>query len=72
MLKIVHIRNSGGDKEGPTRTPRLNLFGDWDLGSDEDDLTDEELGADPDLDVMTAINGALGDGSSNESTSNSG
>ncbi|KAH6661760.1 hypothetical protein B0J14DRAFT_707985 [Halenospora varia] len=58
--------------EGLTRRSRATLFGNWELDSDEDSLTDEELGTDPDPDVMTASDGALGDGSSNESTSNSG
>lgn len=37
-----------------------------------DSFTDEELGIDSHPDVMTASDGALRDGSSNESTSNSG
>jgi hypothetical protein len=45
MLKILHIRRSGSDVEGPTRASRGNSFGNWDLDSDD-------LGADPDPDVM--------------------
>ncbi|KAH9204561.1 hypothetical protein DL95DRAFT_529207 [Leptodontidium sp. 2 PMI_412] len=63
-LKILHIRKSGVDMEGHKRRSRGTSF--WDLDSDEDSSTDEELGINLDLD-MTGSNG-----SSNESTSNSG
>ena len=53
-LKILHIRKSGVDMEGPARTSRGNLFENWDMGSDTDSMADEDLGADPDPDVMTA------------------
>jgi hypothetical protein len=71
-LKILHIRKSGVDMEGLTKRSRGTLFGTWDLDSDEDSFTDEELGIDLDPDVMIASDGALGEGSSNESTSNGG
>lgn len=51
--------------EDTTRISRGNLFGNWDLNSDEDSLADEELGSNPDPDVMTTSDGALGDGMNN-------
>jgi hypothetical protein len=71
-LKILYIRKSGVDMEAPARTSRGNLFENWDMGSDTDSMADEDLGADPDPDVMTAYDGASEDRSSNERTSNGG
>ena len=76
-LKILHIRKSGVDIEGLVRTSRGNLFENWDIGSNTDSMADEDLGADPNLDVMMAYDSALEDStledrSSNKSTSNGG
>jgi hypothetical protein len=59
-LKILHIRKSGSNTEGPTRALRGNLFSNWDLDSD-DNSTADDLGADPDLDVMAACDSAPAD-----------
>ncbi len=71
-LKILHIRKFSIDMEGPVRTSRGNLFENWDMDSDNDSMADEDLGADPDPDVMTAYDSASEDRSFNESMSNSG
>jgi hypothetical protein len=42
------------------------------MGSNTDSMADEDLGADPNLDVMMAYDSASEDRSSNESTSNGG
>ena len=52
--------------EGPARTLRGNLFKNWDMDSNNDSMADEDLGADPDPDVMTAYDSASEDRSSNE------
>ncbi|KAH8650229.1 hypothetical protein BGZ60DRAFT_569554 [Tricladium varicosporioides] len=69
-LKILHIRKSGIDMEGPPRTWRGTLLQNWDMDSDDDGIADEDLGAGTDSDVIMAWNGVLEDRSSNERTSN--
>ncbi|KAH6667672.1 hypothetical protein B0J14DRAFT_169359 [Halenospora varia] len=74
-LKILHIRKSGSDMQGPTRASRRNLFSNWDLDSDDDSIADDvmaTLGADPDPDLMAACDSASEDGSLNERKSNGG
>ncbi|KAH8679710.1 hypothetical protein BGZ60DRAFT_235687 [Tricladium varicosporioides] len=68
-LKILHIRRSGIDMEGPPRTWRGTLLQNWDMDSDDDGMADEDLGAGPDPDAVTAYNRVSKDRSSNESTS---
>jgi hypothetical protein len=58
--------------EGPPRTSRGTLLQNWDMDSDDDSMADEDLGADPDPDIMTAYDDAPEDGSSNESASDDG
>lgn len=53
------------------RTLRRNFFGNWDLDSDDESMAEDDLGADPDLDVMAACDSVLEDGSPNERKSNS-
>ncbi|KAG9229520.1 hypothetical protein BJ875DRAFT_474606 [Amylocarpus encephaloides] len=65
-LKILHIRKSGVDMRRSTE----DLFENLDPDFDEDSLTNEELGADPDPDVMATCDSASEDGSHNERTSN--
>lgn len=56
--------------EGPKRVSRRNLFRNWDLDSNDNSMTDDDLGADPDPDILTACDSASEDGSFNENTSN--
>ena len=71
-LKILHIRREDVNVEGPPRTSRGTLLQNWDMDSDDDSMADEDLGADPDPDIMTAYDDAPEDGSSNESASDDG
>jgi hypothetical protein len=71
-LKILHIRKSGSDMVGPMRASRGNLFEYWAVDSDNGSMTDDDLGADPDPDVMMPCDNASEDGSSNESISSGG
>lgn len=68
-LKILHIRKSGVDMEDPARTSRGNLFENLDMDSDDDGTADEDLGADPEPDVMMAYDRASGTSDSGESPS---
>lgn len=56
--------------DGPPRIWRGALLRNWDMDSDNGGITDEDLGAGPDPDVLTAYNEVSEDGSPNERTSN--
>ena len=58
--------------EGLKRASRGNLFGNWDLDSNNDSMMDNDLGADPNLDVMIACDSISEDRLSNENISNGG
>lgn len=49
-----------------------NLSQNWDMDSNEDNVADEDLGADPDPDVITTYDRASEDEVIQQSTSNSG
>ena len=69
-VKLLHIRESGSNIERFTRPPRADSFGEWDLDSDDDSMADDDLGANPDPDVMAACDRASEDRPHNENTSN--
>ena len=60
-LKILYIRKSGSNIEGPIKASRGNLFRNWDLDSDNNNIADDDLGADPDLDIIAACDNTLAD-----------
>jgi hypothetical protein len=67
-LKILHIRRSGSDIYGRMTGARGSSFENWDVDSDDDSMADDDLGSDPDPDVMSACDSTSEDGSFNEST----